>query len=675
MLRSRLAYIVIASVISACGGGGGGGGGSAGGGSPPVDPGSSAGTGLVPAAPLTGASLYANAADLRPLIDGASWQYRGVAKDADGRTATRYIASIGHKLIGGSLQETERQVFTESTDTSAIALSGGSIVSQVKDPLGVGSNEVVAVTELRSPVRVNDQYTQYERSDVQTGIDIDGDGKADVADVAIYARVIGNESVELPELARSVTAVKVETTALVRMKRSSSGATQPVTTLVQTQWYAAGVGVVRRSLSAVSTTGSVGPLAYDELLFSWDGVTQGLGSQGPTPAWVPSSPSLLLLPDTLAATTLGDRALVLAGSLQASDRGALTFGVFDKRGVLQSTRQIPGLGDARYDFGSLGLFGIDSNAALLVMPVGPGPGRLMLQRVDAGGALLGSSSAVTLATNSGSVPLAWDGQALWIAWLSVGSQLVDSGKLMLQPFTPDGQSLAAAQVLDIPTVGGQIGSMGLSAAAGRLLVSWARSEGSTVSYRYALVRGSTGAADVHTLGTVQRSAAGPQPAVQPVLGSGIAALQWNGPVFSTTGSGPLPDTLPRGIVLDGNSNPLRSNSGSLDEERLPASWVGSDAPVLARALGERLVVTSFAFLRAAPQLTSPSDFVLTAFVRPGSSPLATAAASATGLAAASGTLTNFDQFGLPAFVLLWEDRALIIGNNSGRTMTQLFWLR
>lgn len=667
MLRFRLIWILVAAVVSACGGGGGGAG-------APSDPGSSGATGLVPTAPAVGATLYADAASLRPLIEGARWQYRGVEKAADGSISVRYTASVSQKSVGGSLQETESQVFMDSDDTTAIALSGGSIVSQIKDPLGVGSSEVVAMTELRSPVRVNDQYTLFERSDVPTGVDVDADGKADVADFAAYSRVIGNESVELPELARTVTAVKVETTALVRVKKSSTGETLPVSRLVQAQWYVAGVGVVRRTLSALSTTGSAGPLEYDEILFSWDGVTQGLGALGTAPARVPESPNVLLLPDTLAATALGDGALLLAGSLQPSDPGALTFGVLDKRGILQSTKQVPGLGDARYGFGLPSLFGIDAGTALLVMPVGTTPGTLRLQRVDAGGNPRGSSSEVTLTTNNAYLPVAWDGQALWIAWISTGIELSDQGKLMLQPFGPDGQSLAAAQVLDTPTMGGQIASVGLSAAAGRLLVSWAHSEFAGVSYHYALVRGSAGTPDVRTLGTVPRFSS-PQPAVVPVLGSDIAALRWNGPVFSYTSGGPLPDTLPRGIVLDTSGNPLRSSSGSLDDERLPDSWVGSDTPVLAQALGDRLVVSSFVYQLAVPQLFSPSDFVLTSFVRPGSSPLATAAASATRLASVSGNSTNVDQFGQPAFLLLWDDRALVIGNNNGRTMTNLFWLR
>ncbi|MDY0744424.1 hypothetical protein SNE35_07895 [Paucibacter sp. R3-3] len=675
MFRFRLICILFAAVVSACGGGGGG---------TSTDPGTGGGpgpgptsTGLVPAAPAPGATLYANAADLRPLVDGARWQYRGVRMATDGSVQTRYIASVTHKSVGGNMQETESQVFLDSGDSTTIALSGGSVIAQVKDPLGVGSSEVVSMTELRSPVRVNDQYTVYERSDLPTNTDVDGDGKADVADVAIYSRVIGNEDVNLPELARTVTAVKVEMTALVRIKKSSNGTSLPVSMLVQTQWYVAGVGVVRRSLSEVSTTGSTGALGYDELLFSWDGVTQGLGALGPTAAALPNSSSFILLPDSLAATTLGDRALVLTRSLQPTDPGAWTFGVFDNRGVLQSYNQVASLGDAGDTFGAPKLFSIDASTALLVMPVGTGT--LRLQRVDASGALQGSASTVSVPTFNINQPVAWDGQALWVAWLRTGSQVADSNKLMLQPFGLDGQPLASAQLLDAPSLGGQISGIGMSAVSGRLLISWTHAEGSTTSYRYALVQGSTGAADVRTLGAVPRFSS-LQQAVVPVLGTGIAALQWNGPLFSFTGSGPLPDVLPRGVTLDANWNPLRSTADNLDDELLPASWSGDSTPFLAspfivRALGDRLVLSSFAYQREAPQLNGPSDFILTAFVQPGSRPLATAAASATALASVSGTLTNIDQFGLPAFVLLWDDRALVIGNNSGRTMTSMFWLR
>lgn len=670
MFRSHLVCLLMVAFLAACGGGGGGGDGSV-----PTDPGAGGGaTGLVPAAPSLGATLYSNATVLRPLLDGARWQYYGAGSPNGVDTPTRYTASVSHKLVGGSLQETESFVFLEADGVSTLALSGTSIVAQVRDPLGIGSSEVVTITELRSPVRANDQYTQYERSNVSLGSDIDGDGQPDVADVAIYSRVIGDERVELPELSRSVMALRVETTALVRVMNSSNQSQPPVGKLVQTQWYAAGIGVVRRTLTVPTTSSGIGPIAYDEVLFSWDGVTQGLGALGPTPAWIPNSVPSVLLPDTLAATVVGDRALALTGSLQLSDPGALTLGVFDKGGALLSVRQAPGLGDSLSSFSTPQLFGLDGSTALAVIPLGPSPGTLRLQRIDADGAPVGNANVITVPTDNINLPMAWDGQALWVAWLTSGSQFGDTGKLALQPFDPDGQPLAPVQILDTPTVSGQIGSLGMSAAAGRLLVSWARTVTGTADYRYAILRGASSTAEVRTLGTVQRNAS-PQPALIPVQASGIAALLWNGPVFTYTSGGPLPDPLPRGVVLDANGDPVRSGSGSLDEERLPAEWVGNSTRLVAQALGDRLVISSFDYQRALPQLPGPTDFILTGFVQPGSQSLAASSATASTLSCRSGTLTNFDQFGLPAFVLLWDDRALVIGNNSGRTMTSVFWLR
>jgi hypothetical protein len=667
MRHLRSMTVVLALFMTACGGGGGGASGT--------DPGSgeaSTSTGLVPAAPETGATLHANAADLRPLIDGAVWRYRGIKTAADGSPLGEYTSAISQKSSGGSLQETESQVFADAEETSPILLSGGSVVTQVKDPLGVGSNEVVSMIELRSPVRINDQYTLFERRNMPTDTDVDGDGKTDVADLALFSRVIGNESVALPELSRTVTAVKIETTALLRIKRSSNGTSMPVSTLLRTQWYAPGIGVVRRKLSEVSTPGNTGSIVYDERLTGWDGITQGLGALPPVPASVPNANTIL--PTPLAATSLGDRVLVLAESMQPGVPGDLTLAVFDKRGVLLSTKPAPGLGDSRNGYSTPKLFRIDTNTALLAMPAGDAPGTIRLQRVDASGTLQGSTFTLQLPTHHLNLPAAWDGESLWVAWLSISVKPGSPGDLMLQPFSANGEPLAPAQRLEASNTGDSISSVALSAAAGRLLMTWARTDVSKAAYRYAMVQGRGAAANVRTLGTVSRFTS-PQPPVLPVIDSGVAALQWSGPVLSYASGGPLPDTLPRGLLLDVSGNPLRSTEGSLDDERLPASWVGPGTRVLTQALGDRLVVSSFVYQRPAPELNRNSDFLLTSFVQPGSRPWAAAAATATSLASASGTLTNIDQFGLPAFVLLWEDRALVIGDNFGRTMTNVFWLR
>jgi hypothetical protein len=248
--------------------------------------------------------------------------------------------------------------------------------------------------------------------------------------------------------------------------------------------------------------------------------------------------------------------------------------------------------------------------------------------------------------------------------------------LLLQPYSVDGTALAAAQVVDSQS-SGQIGSQRLAALNGQVLMTWVKSNVVSAIHRYALVRGVGASADVHTLaiGATPGGYVENGRVVVPVLGSGIAALQWSGPLFSYTTPGPLPETSPRAVTLDAFLNPVRSTAGNLDNELLPTGWSGASQPFLVGAVGDRFVAASFGPQRQTPEVFGPGDFVLTSFVQPGAAPLATAAMTAPTLTNASGTLTNINRFGRPTLLLLSADRALVIGDDSNRTMVSLFWLR
>ena len=374
------------------------------------------------------------------------------------------------------------------------------------------------------------------RSDVPLGGDIDGDGKADVADVALYATIIGVEDVQLRELARTVSAVRVDVTAVVRARKSSDGTALAPVRLVQTSWYAAGIGIVRRSQTAPATSGT-GPVELDEALFSWDGVSEGLGSIGPTAARVPGA-GLLLLPRVQAAAVVGNSALVVADSLDAADPSSLTLGVFDKRGTLQSVRRYPGLSVAPANT-TPRLHGIDANTALLVMPVAGalfGSIDLRLQRFDAAGNLVGTAATINIGAFTDIVS-AWDGAVLWLGWRASGGP--DQRLLVVQPFASDGSALAAALPLD-SAAPGALGSARMAAAGGRLLVTWAQFDFVSTAYRYAVIQGATGAVDVHTLGANPSSIGSAGRELIPVVGSGVAALQWNGRCFRRRAAGRSP---------------------------------------------------------------------------------------------------------------------------------------
>lgn len=669
MSRRLLVCLALALSLVGCGGGGGGGGTTGGtGGSGP--------TSLVPAAPTPGATLVADASTLRPLRDGSQWQYHGTVLASSGAIASYYVASVRQQASAGAFIETGDSVLgSGTTENVTVSLAAGVVNVQTVDPLGIGGTQVANYIELRSPVRVNDQYTQFEQEGVPLGVDIDGDGRTDVADVAIYARVVGNEDVVLRELSRTVAAIRVDTIGLVRAIRSSDGVALPVANVLQSTWYAPGLGVVRRTVTAASTSGT-GPVDHDEKLFSWDGVTEGLGAQGPTPARVPFAiaPRLTLLPSPLAAAAVGNQALVMADTLRSTDPTSLTVGIFDSHGRLQNVREYPGLLTAPANT-TPRLHGIDANTALLVMPTSSASFGLVdvrLQRFDASGSLVGTSTMLTIGAETDIVS-GWDGNVLWLFWRS-------SGQLILRPYGVDGVPAGPAQTIDAVSVGGQLGSQRLVAANGQALLTWVRATSGSVLYRYAVVRGTSAVADVRTLGSNSLPGGYVENGrvVTPVLGSGIAALEWAGPIFSFTGTGPLPDAFPRAVTLDPMTlNPVRSSAGTIDNELLPSSWSGTSQPFLVGAVGDRFIAASLVRQRVIPERFGPNDYVLASFVQPGTTPLATAAAGSTAvnLADGSGTLVNIDEFGRPRLLVTWSDRVLVVGDDSNRTMTSLFWLR
>jgi hypothetical protein len=372
----------------------------------------------------------------------------------------------------------------------------------------------------------------------------------------------------------------------------------------------------------------------------------------------------VVLPPPLAAAVVGDRALIATGTLRAADPTSLTLAVATSRGVVQSIREYPGL-LADPSSSAPQLHGIDDTSAFLATQVASttlfGFKDIRLQRVDADGNLVGAPSTVILSSEV-NIASAWDGQALWLLWRS-------QNQFLLRPYALDGSPLAAAQVIDSQAAG-QLSLQRMVAAGGRVLITWMRNDVGTAHYRYAIVQGVGVPADVRTLGTGDANTNSFR-ALQPVLSSGVVALQWIGPIFSQLPFGTTPDSLPRGVTLDASWNARRSTSGNLDDELLPAAWAGPGQPVLMSALGDRLVVASFVGQRQIPELFSPSDFVLGTFLQSGSAPLATAGVAAAALANKSGSLAGIDLAGPPRFLLQWQDRALVIGDN----MISLFWLR
>lgn len=238
LAAKRLSFIgvaaLVASVMTGCGGGGGDGDNS---------------TGLVPAPPALGATLFADATDVRPLVAGASWRYDGT--DPNGAA---YSNTVTHTAAPTGVIESSTNEFAQGPSDLHVAVVNGNIVQpDAIDVDGDSVNDIANVIELRTPIRVNDQITVFDQRIPGVLPDIDGDGRMEALDLAMYSRVIGLENVVLAS--GTISAVRVDHFVLGRLVASRDGYKFPTVTLKQSVWYSESLGIVRQRLDSPADDG------------------------------------------------------------------------------------------------------------------------------------------------------------------------------------------------------------------------------------------------------------------------------------------------------------------------------------------------------------------------------------------------------------------------------------
>lgn len=251
-LRTMLAAALLAGLLAGCGGGGG-------------DDGPDT-SGLVPTVPALGATLYSDATVLRPLVPGASWQFAGTAPGS-----VAYTNTVTHAAAAVGVTESASNTFNGGATSVHVAAVDGNIVQPDPEDLdGDGVADISNAIELRSPVRVNDQVVVFDRRMPGALDDVDGDGRAETFDLAVYSRVIGAEDVALDGLPTQH-AVRVDHVVAGRVILSKDGQATPAITATQSVWYAEGLGIVRRRLDAPALDG-VSREVTDERLTGWAGL-------------------------------------------------------------------------------------------------------------------------------------------------------------------------------------------------------------------------------------------------------------------------------------------------------------------------------------------------------------------------------------------------------------------
>lgn len=518
---ARVGAMWVLVVLAACGGGGGGGGGE-GSESPPV----SGPASLIPAPPAPGATLEADATSLLPQVDGAVWTFWGRQRYEAGTERARYETRYILSHIGSEWSLKGSNGGNDGVDEERFAVVGGEL-QQIESLQFVEGQpaETVRFTLLRSPVRVGDQVTAFSRRLDAIG-DLDGDGKSDSLDMAVYVRVVGREDVSLAN-GEKVSAIRVDTHLVQRPLLSKTNQVGPVDEIVGSDWFAKGVGWVRRQVPVITSSGSL--LIGDEQLVSMDAGDTGFGATAlqvlVPPVDSPEQAGRPLMTSFPVLQPFGDGVLMVSSHPIVSYPSRQLLTRLDKRGrVLWSRSGPPGM--SRFAQLGSGLVAWDPYAYgddffIQRLDADGTPMTAAPQRVDMGG-----DPAVVM--GFGGVRLDADAHTLWVAAIRQDRVVLPNGLwgfrdgVVVRGFDTSGQPITEPVLLFQLQDSGLLNTLpSVAAINGSVIVSWAQ----TVGGEQQLLT-----AKVDRNGSVLRATpiVGSNGAPAQVLGSpGGALMQWN----------------------------------------------------------------------------------------------------------------------------------------------------
>ena len=246
------------------------------------------------------------------MVDGAIWSYAGTDQGPSG--ITKYTNTVSQTTSAAEFKEAATNAFNGGADSQYVSVSGGTVTDRNSLGLSGASLQQISYTELRSPVRQNDQITLIDQHLADLGTDIDGDGKNDSGDIGGYSVVVGLEDVTLQD-GSVQRAVRVDTTLMLRVTASSTGTTSaPIQAALQSIWYAPGIGIVKMRLNTPQTTTYNN--VQEETLLGFDAVTRGMGSSAVTALQAAGDSGSIAgkpLTKAQAAVAFADHAVLVTG--------------------------------------------------------------------------------------------------------------------------------------------------------------------------------------------------------------------------------------------------------------------------------------------------------------------------------------------------------------------------
>ncbi len=348
-----LVGIVLVCGLAACGGGGGG--------DSPPGGGPAGPTGLVPAAAAPGAVVVADSRDYRPLSAGSTWTYRQYARGVGpSETRTRHEGS-------GASEVREVDLGGVDSDVTLRRNAAGDTVATLLLPLGAGRNLTISGTELTRELRAGQQLVVFDSRVADVG-DLDGDGRSDALDIAIWRVVVGLEDQVLPATGRPLRVLRID--ERIALRTVPTGAGGPRLSVVRgSSWYAQGVGLVR----SVSFADDGVTTEDDRRLSGFDAGSRGLGT-------------LTLTDGAVQAVPVVTRSVVTGDQIFTLESG-VGLGRRDSRGRLLGTAPSTRTGDSSSTQQELAA--TPDGVRLITIPPLGSPGGIQIDAVGADGRLAG----------------------------------------------------------------------------------------------------------------------------------------------------------------------------------------------------------------------------------------------------------------------------------------------
>ena len=205
----------------------------------------------IPAQAAEGGQTIAQSADYFPDTVGTRWQYRGQISEGPLQTIeNKYFSNVssvtGTRTLKGGLVVTvfhDTNPGNHGPSDSFYRRDAAGVVYYGSEPGTPLEKQLTPYQIIRFPMKVSQSFQQFNRTDIDFGSDIDGDGTNEHVDVEGVSTVMGQESITVPA-GTYPDAVRVEARMTLKIRLSSVDRTA-VGTDVMTAWFARGVGLVK----------------------------------------------------------------------------------------------------------------------------------------------------------------------------------------------------------------------------------------------------------------------------------------------------------------------------------------------------------------------------------------------------------------------------------------------